>query len=346
MPTEPPHLPNARVGVLDGWRGVSILCVLAAHMLPLGPAALRVNEAVGAAGMALFFTLSGYLITALLLRDPRPGPFLVRRGCRILPLAVGYMVIGLVLTGADTGAWVANLTFTLNYQEEYIRAWNSPLWSLCVEVHFYAFVAALVAFTGRRGLWALPAIGVAVTAGRVASGETASIHTLERVDEILAGGTLALVVSTPRCTEAARALGRLSPWLAVCLLLLSASPLCGPLQYVRPYAAAALVGATLLGSRGLLARGLHSRPLAQVAAVSFALYVIHPCVYRGWMDEGSTATRYLIKRPISVVILFCLAHASSLLWEAPWIALGKRLTGPRPVPVPPNTRSLPCATSL
>ena len=65
---------------------------MAGHWLPLGPKAWELNGAVAASGMALFFTLSGFLITQLLLRDDRVGPFLIRRLFRILPLA--WMAMG------------------------------------------------------------------------------------------------------------------------------------------------------------------------------------------------------------------------------------------------------------
>jgi len=339
---------HSRLALLDGWRGISILCVLAAHMLPLGPSYWRVNEAAGAMGMALFFTLSGYLITMLLLREPRVRNFLIRRSCRILPLAVGYMVIGLLLTHGTLDAWIANLTFTLNYREQYIQPWNSPLWSLCVEIHFYLFVAVLVGLLGRRGLWLLPILAVAVTIGRIATGETSSIHTLERVDEILAGATLALALSDQVAGRSIRILQSVSPYVWLLLLIASASPLCGPIQYLRPYAAALLVGSTMAQGSCLLSRGLQARSLKYIATISYALYVIHPCVYRGWMDEGSTAVRYLLKRPISFLVLFCLAHLSTFYWEARWIALGKWLTRPRPETTPapssPELRTLPCGT--
>ena len=65
--------------VLDGWRGLSILFVLAAHLLPLGPKALRLNETAGPIGMAVFFTLSGFLITNFLIHRPNIYDFIVRR---------------------------------------------------------------------------------------------------------------------------------------------------------------------------------------------------------------------------------------------------------------------------
>lgn len=57
------------VHVLDGWRGISILLVLAAHLLPLGPKIWHLNVAAGVAGMVLFFVLSGFPITSFLLKE-------------------------------------------------------------------------------------------------------------------------------------------------------------------------------------------------------------------------------------------------------------------------------------
>ena len=62
----PVQLVSKRIPLLDGWRATSILLVLGSHLLPLGPKVLGLNEAAGAMGMALFFTLSGFLITQFL----------------------------------------------------------------------------------------------------------------------------------------------------------------------------------------------------------------------------------------------------------------------------------------
>ena len=78
---------ESRLQLLDGWRGISISLVLAGHLLPLGPKSLQINPTATAAGMAMFFILSGFLITSLLLRDDHIGRFLVRRFARIVPLA-------------------------------------------------------------------------------------------------------------------------------------------------------------------------------------------------------------------------------------------------------------------
>ena len=73
--------------ILDGWRALSILLVLAGHWLPLGPAEWQLNASVAASGVVLFFCLSGFLMTEFLSADPRVGVFLVKRLFRIISLA-------------------------------------------------------------------------------------------------------------------------------------------------------------------------------------------------------------------------------------------------------------------
>ena len=75
-----------RFAILDGWRASSILLVLAGHLLPIGPARFRLNEASGATGMVIFFILSGFLITRFLSENTDLRVFVIRRFFRIYPL--------------------------------------------------------------------------------------------------------------------------------------------------------------------------------------------------------------------------------------------------------------------
>jgi peptidoglycan/LPS O-acetylase OafA/YrhL len=68
---------------------------------------------------------------------------------------------------------------------------------------------------------------------------------------------------------------------------------------------------------------LASRPLRYIATISYALYVIHPATVHGWMNEGGTLTRYLLKRPMSFALTFILAHLSTFYWESRWQAAAK-----------------------
>jgi len=85
------------IGELDGVRAISILMVLAAHLLPLGPSEWGLNSVSAIGGMSLFFCLSGFLIVTFLENDRRIVPFLIKRFVRIVPAAtVATGVIPLV----------------------------------------------------------------------------------------------------------------------------------------------------------------------------------------------------------------------------------------------------------
>lgn len=60
-----------------------------------------------------------------------------------------------------------------------------------------------------------------------------------------------------------------------------------------------------------------------IAAVSYALYVIHPLTTHGWFNQGSIVDRYLIKRPISFMMTFAGAHFSTFYWEKLWMRAGR-----------------------
>jgi peptidoglycan/LPS O-acetylase OafA/YrhL len=317
------HVPS-RIPALDGWRGISILCVLSGHMLPLGPKFLQFNLMIATTGMSLFFILSGFLIVSMLVRNDNVVSFLIRRACRIVPLAWAFLIVVLFFNGANLEAWTANLLFYANLPPFYLDYINAHFWSLCVEMHFYAAIALAVALAGRRGLVLVPIACLAVTAARIAYGETFSIVTWFRVDDILAGGCLALAFASPRFDMVATNLPSFTPFLLLPLLLASCHPALGAMDYARPYFAALLIGSTILRSNDTLQRVLCGRKLSYVAQISFALYVIHPLTYAGWMGQGDVIVRYT-KRIGSFVLSFIFAHVSTFYYEKYWIDLGHRL---------------------
>ena len=305
---------------------MSILLVLAGHWFPL-PRALQLNDAMAASGMAIFFTLSGFLITGLLLRDDRVIPFVIRRLMRILPLAWLAVAVLVAINKPMPEAVVANFLFYANLPPAKLLEGGHHLWSLGVELHFYMGVALLVGVTGRRGLYLLPLLAVAVTTLRIIDAEPISIVTWHRVDEILAGATLALVVHhKSRLSSWPKAPG----WLCMALLLLlvaSAHPQSGWLAYLRPYLASAAVGFSLFAAPQTMRMILESRPAAYVAQTSYAVYVIHGMLGATWLggEQATKGVRYAL-RPVLVAATFTLAHVSTFYFENRWIALGKRLT--------------------
>ena len=317
---------SGHLSVLDGWRGISILLVLAAHLLPVGPKGWGLNETVGPMGMALFFTLSGFLITRFLLTHDSTIDFLIRRLFRILPLAWLALALALPLVGTPASDYLPNFLFYANLPPQHLTDIASHFWSLCVEMQFYVGIALVVSVLGRRGLYLLPVICIAVTLHRVSAGTLVDIVTWRRVDEILAGGSLALFHAGKFGERPSRLLARMNAYLLLVLLALASHPATGFLNYLRPYLAAALVGVTLFNPPARLGSVLRLHALAYIAEVSFALYVIHHLLIYTWLGEGDKWVKYL-KRPLLFATTFALAHVSTFYFEKPWIDLGRRLSG-------------------
>lgn len=250
-----------RFEVLDGWRGLSILFVLATHLMPLGPKAWQLNSTSGPFGMALFFTLSGFLITNFLLHRPNVSDFLIRRFARIVPLAWLCMIVALIWVDASTNMWLANLLFYANWPPMQMPEVFTPFWSLCVEMQFYIGIAILVWLLRERGLLLLPVLCIAVTLFRVMNEVHVAIDTYYRVDEILAGCVLALAFNQRLGELLPQLIKRLNVWLVIVLFAVSCHPASGFMNYFRPYLAALLVGWTLFNHESRLSKLLVNRTL-------------------------------------------------------------------------------------
>lgn len=309
---------RGHLAVLDGWRALSILAVMAGHWLPLGPSAWQMNGAVAASGMALFFCLSGFLITYFLLEDSRIWPFVVKRVSRILPLAWVAMIILAIAGGVDWATLGANLLFVSNLPPDNLMTGGHHLWSLCVEMQFYVLVAILVGTAGRRSLYLLPLLCLAVTGMRISNQEIISIVTWHRLDEILSGACVALFWHHRRGQEATAPawLGWL-PILAFVLLVAAANPHTGAFGYLRPYLAALAVGGSLFAFPPMFAALFTSSPARYIARISYALYVVHGVLGATWLggEEASKIKRYLLRIPLTAAT-FALAHLSTRYYES------------------------------
>ena len=305
-----------RIPILDGWRALSILLVLAGHLLPLGPSVLGFNEVAAATGMAIFFTLSGFLITSMLLAEQDARRFLIRRLSRILPLAWAAMLILILINRPNASVALANLLFISNLPPSPLMNGGHHLWSLCVEVQFYALVALMVGIGGKQALYLLPILAVTVTGLRIEAQEPISIVTWHRVDEILAGASLSLFRHHfPSLRFNRYAVVAIAP-----IAFLSAYHT--PLAYARPYLVATMVGVSIYASPTVMLRIFTSKVVVWVAQISYGLYVVHGMLMDSWLGSGSRLVKYA-KRPILLAVTIVLAHLSFKYYERPMQRLGR-----------------------
>jgi peptidoglycan/LPS O-acetylase OafA/YrhL len=198
---------------LDFLRGIAIIAVMGYHFhkvdtgYRLVPIIQYPFTHFGREGVNLFFTLSGFLVGGLLLRQYADSGtidarrFIVRRVFKIWPAY--YVLIAFhVLAGRHpTGTFlVQNLTHLQNY----LGSSLSQTWSLAIEEHFYLLLPALLlifarwrlranAILGLLGLMCLVVLvarSIAVADGKI---DAAFFHTQYRIDSLLAGVMLAAV---------------------------------------------------------------------------------------------------------------------------------------------------------
>lgn len=314
-----------RFEVLDGWRGISISLVLAGHLLPLGFKQWQLNGTVAATGMVLFFILSGFLITNILVKNKDVKTFIVRRVLRIFPLAWSVLAITLCLKNASLHQWFSNFFFYSNWPPMGFIEIIGHYWSLCVEVQFYFMIAMLVYLLKDRAFWLIPIFSLSVTFYRMYNGVEMAINTYYRIDEILAGCILALLFHSD-FSGVKSFIGKLNPFLLFAILIFSSHPQTGFLNYFRPYIAMLLVGSTLFANpEWKFDFLLKNKLLFYLASISFALYIFHGVLADTWFGDGERVVKY-IKRPLLFGVTFLLAHLSTHYFEKYWIDLGKKIT--------------------
>lgn len=313
------HLP-----ILDGWRALSIVLVLAGHLLPIGPSVWRFNAPVAATGMVIFFTLSGFLITRFLIEDGNIRRFLIRRLMRIVPLGwLGITLAFLIDGGGSRWQLISNLLFVANIPPFGLIEPGAHFWSLCMEVQFYLSIGLLVAFFGRRALFVIPIACAATTIARVYFDQSMTIVTWFRIDEILAGASLALVYEGLLGARARSLVSRGNLFVILPLVLASADLRSGYLPFLRPYLSAYMVGASLYSAPTWLIDACRRRIVVYTAQVSYALYVFHGIFAHSWLGTGETLVKYG-KRPLLLAATFACAHLSTFHYERRFNALGRK----------------------
>jgi peptidoglycan/LPS O-acetylase OafA/YrhL len=302
---------------LDGVRGIAILMVLAFHFLPgdltasphtlVGTWAAVAN--FGGGGVDLFFVLSGFLITGILLDEQKTAGyfrnFYARRALRIFPLYYGVLFACFILLPivhrfspeeqalAQRQGWL--WTYTANILAGRFPEWMlsggrlsfDHIWSLCVEEHFYLIWPLATFLLSRRALaWCCVAMIAAAPALRwalYARGDPTLafyVWTPCRMDGMAMGALLALLAQ--RSDGGAGSRRWALPMFAITITWIAltwndpARGLVYATSQMTLASAAVIVLAATSGPRHPLTRLLTAAPLTFFGKYSYAIYVLHP----------------------------------------------------------------------
>lgn len=304
MPIQRPTWLPSYIPELQGLRGLAVLAVVLYHCHPrfegtwLYPASLW-----GWAGVNLFFALSGFLITSILI-EARDKPhyfrnFYGRRALRIWPVYVLLLIV--VYLNADwfvgppvwqaikTAPWLAYIFFVQNLFHLTMPPAIAQTWSLAIEEQYYFLWAPLVRFLRRP--WMLTAILLAAFAGSPLLDHhpwLTPTHTLIHLDGIALGSLLALGIYTLPLSR------RIWLWIglsSVAVGMAAAATVAGGTRFLDSALAVGFTGAVLAsiastGARNPLSAVLRRGPLPFYGRISYGLYMLHISVfiYLGSLD--------------------------------------------------------------
>lgn len=345
---------SARYGYipgLDGLRAIAVLIVLVAHF--------GLSEYVpGGFGVTVFFFISGFLITRLLIAEgEKKGhiglkDFYIRRAIRLFPALLGMtFVTTLIHMGLSLGApsgtefAAANLYFTNYFQIAALSAGEAPymswtpLWSLAVEEHFYLMFPALIFLAGlhwRRITGILLALIVIVPIWRLAVSllwpESAEVYTYmatdARIDSIAYGCLFTLGLHHLGNPAKLRTLiGWLPAGLALMALLATFVLRDAMFRQVLRFSVQGIaIGILMLNL--YFGRAfkwafpiLELAPLRWIGKVSYGLYLWHFPVL-------DLVRRLELSAPLTILLALAASFAVTALsfyfWEQKFVALRKR----------------------
>jgi len=368
----PPWRRLTTIPALDGVRGLAVLLVVVTHLQLLVPYEVTgiswVDDIIEGSylGVDLFFVLSGFLITSLLLnevnrtRTLRFGAFYARRALRLLP------ALYVLLAAHAVYAWWADLSWlqewaTIRSAVLYVSNWQlvfrpltgvpdlGLLWSLAIEEQFYLlWPAVLITFLGPREPAArvgaiLVAAIAAVAVWRAHLWQTGvfwaqlAVRTDTRIDALLVGALLASLWvrrTMPRtgANEAA--------WIGLAVIvgclatfdITEGTGYKGGLTLFAVAAAAVIWG--LLEGRWGGRRVFDLAPLRALGRVSYGVYLWHYPIFYAVSVQGEQWTnleRVLVAPALTVVAVL----ASWYLVERPALRLKRRFrvapSGPTPL---------------
>jgi peptidoglycan/LPS O-acetylase OafA/YrhL len=309
---------------LDGIRGIAIVLVLAQHIN------LPNSTLAGLVGVNLFFALSGYLITNLLLSEQRARGgidlrrFYERRVRRLVPALVAMIVVtgGLMALQGHLMEYIGPAAVSLFYVSDIAKAIGYDLgyvghtWSLAMEEQFYLLWPALLIFLPRRFLVPATIAGIlgaiVLQFALVPDNVLAHFRPDVRADAILWGCLLALVPRTiPR-------------WATVAALIAVVVVSFTPFPWPHAISLSAFLSAIVVGGAATIALPLSNPVLVRIGQISYGIYLWH-AIPAGLLQDRTAAG------DVSAMVAVVAASIGLALISERWIE--RPFRRPRQAPV-------------
>ena len=340
-----------RLRQIDSLRAFAVLAVLVHHFLPTEKV-IPDFMTLGLLGVRFFFTLSGFLITGILLRGQTIGRFYIRRALRIFPAYYACLLVVVLAGVPDARQYLLwHATYLSNVLFVFFPGTGKAtghFWSLAVEEQFYLVWPWLVLKIPARHLWKLPVAAILSTivfkaalaytiGGHIAGG----LLPFACLDSLGLGALLAVFSHDPRLIpfrdrfmRAALALGAL---ILLGQIIIYVSSHGYRILISTYYLGISLIFVWLVGKAadGKLWKIIEARPLLYTGKISYGLYLWHNFMLAlaVWL-LGYQARSWLLAA-VATFLTFVVAATSWKVLESPMNSLKDRIGAP----VRPSTRA-------
>jgi peptidoglycan/LPS O-acetylase OafA/YrhL len=292
------YLASNHRAAFDGLRGIGFLLVITAHI----PSVPLFGFLQGWTAVWIFLTMSGYLVTMLMMREERRigriafGPFLVRRFFRIVPSYWAAILIYwlacymLPALQDDYSEFMVRLPSYLAFMPEYADTDGFSIfthsWTVGVELKFYLLFPPAVFLMTKNTNWRFAAMAIAAALFTAQGSFLAEAYCA-----VLFGAMIALTLEQPRGYAIVAKLTRVAPVVPLALIAALFALLLYGEQFTLLAAAATYLLAYTIVQEATVSRVLTWRPLAYLGQRSYGAYLLHFLALRiGYMAFGNDST--------------------------------------------------------
>ena len=341
----PPLLESSHLPSLDGFRGISILMVVIGHT------AARIDSRFlqyifnGSLGVYVFFVISGFLITTLLLKERvRTGTinmknFYVRRILRIFPVAYLYLIVVVILNrifhlDVTPFAYLGAALYVMNFEYFQVNWYTHHYWSLSIEEQFYLLFPSLLRKNLRLYCWLIPILLVGVpilificrhNSYLLLSPFYTVVHFLLQFDGILTGSFFAILYFKDMLPLAffRRYKIPLNLVLLAITMLIHNNHDLEAINHLSSFMIAIIIVSNLEASNDFIFRILNFKWLVKIGVLSYSIYIWQQ-LFTMTRSEPTWSRLPWYHFPVNVVILFGVAYLSYYFYEKQFLKLKSR----------------------